>query len=82
MSDKLKRTIIGAVIAVALAAGVSYGLISQQTADQIRQKADQTLATDQPSTSGQPAPERNGSDTPPPAPTQPDRQTEAPASRP
>ena len=46
MSPKLTRTIIGAVIAVALAAAVSYGFISQQTADQIQTKANQSLQSD------------------------------------
>lgn len=47
MPPKLTKTIIGAVVAVALAAAVSYGLISQQTADQIQTKANQTLQSDQ-----------------------------------
>ncbi|MCJ2142356.1 hypothetical protein [Methylobacterium sp. E-066] len=64
MPPKLTKTIIGAVIAVALAAAVSYGVISQQTADQIQTKANQTLQTDQTAPSPapqqpQPAPEAN-----------------------
>ncbi|MCJ2124182.1 hypothetical protein [Methylobacterium sp. J-077] len=47
MPPKLTKTIIGAVIAVALAAAVSYGVISQQTADQIQTQANQSLQTDQ-----------------------------------
>jgi hypothetical protein len=39
MSPKLTKTIIGVVIAIALAAAVSYGLISQQTADQLQTKS-------------------------------------------
>ncbi len=78
MPDKLKRTIIGAVIAVALAAAVSYGLISQQTADKIEAEANQTLQTD-PGTAAptpqQPAP-RN------PAPQDPSAQGPAPAPAP
>jgi len=45
MQSKLAKTIIGAVIAVALAVAVSYGLISQQTADKVQTQADQTLQT-------------------------------------
>ncbi|SFM16406.1 hypothetical protein [Methylobacterium pseudosasicola] len=64
MPAKLTKTIVGAVIAVALAAAVSYGFISQQTADQIQTKANQTLQTDQTGPSPvpqqpQPAPEAN-----------------------
>ena len=47
MPPKLTKTIIGAVIAVALAAAVSYGLISQQTADKIQTQANQSLQDDQ-----------------------------------
>jgi hypothetical protein len=59
MSPKLTKTIIGAVIAVALAAAVSYGLISQQTADQLQTQANQTLQTGQTASTtntGQPLP--------------------------
>ncbi|MCJ2053881.1 hypothetical protein [Methylobacterium sp. J-070] len=62
MSPKLTKTIIGAVVAIALAAAVSYGLISQQTADQIQTQANQTLQNDQ----GSLGP---GSNQPPPAPS-------------
>ena len=47
MQSKLTKTILGAVIAIALAIAVSYGLIGQQTADEIQSKANQTLSTDQ-----------------------------------
>ncbi|KST56804.1 hypothetical protein AO398_09490 [Methylobacterium sp. GXS13] len=67
MPPKLTKTIIGAVIAVALAAAVSYGVISQQTADQIQTKANQTLQTDQ--TGSNPAPQQ-----PQPAPQDPSPQ--------
>ncbi|CAA2144441.1 hypothetical protein [Methylobacterium bullatum] len=80
MQSKLTKTIIGAVIAVALAAAVSYGLINQQTADQLQTKANQTLSDDQaaPGTAPQqpsPAPQ---------SPTQqaPTQQNPAPAPRP
>ena len=55
MQSKLTKTIIGAVIAIALAIAVSYGLINQQTADQIQNKANQTLSDDQ-GASQQPTP--------------------------
>lgn len=79
MPDKLKRTLLGAVIAVALAAAVSYGLISQQTADKIQTEANQTLNEGQPGAQPQqqPAPQTNApqspeAQTPPqPAPNQP-----------
>ncbi|KQT89887.1 hypothetical protein ASG60_09475 [Methylobacterium sp. Leaf469] len=58
MQSKLSKTIIGAIIAVALAAAVSYGLINQQTADQLQTKANQTLSDDQaaPTNPQQPVP--------------------------
>ncbi|TXM59234.1 hypothetical protein [Methylobacterium sp. WL120] len=59
MQSKLAKTIIGAALAVALAVAVSYGLISQQTADKVQTQADQTLQTGAgvpPATPGQPAP--------------------------
>ena len=81
MSPKLTKMIIGAVVAIALAAAVSYGLISQQTADQIQNQANHTLQNDQGSlgpTSNQPpaaptntipqAPAQPGSSPQPPAP--------------
>ncbi|MCJ2070924.1 hypothetical protein MKK75_19375 [Methylobacterium sp. J-030] len=84
MPPKLTKTIIGAVVAIALAAAVSYGLISQQTADQIQTKANQTLQDDRTSpTSGQqpPPPPQNSI---PQAPAQPGSspQNPAPAPRP
>ncbi|WP_419828835.1 hypothetical protein [Methylobacterium sp.] len=89
MPPKLTKTIIGAVVAVALAAAVSYGVISQQTADQIQTKANQTLQTDQ--TAPGPAPQQQ---TPPPpqtpnpqssspqSPSDPKASPQAPAARP
>ncbi|WP_183505976.1 hypothetical protein [Methylobacterium brachythecii] len=61
MSDKLKKALIGALVAVALAVAVSYGLISQQTADKIQTETNQTLSQDQ-----SPAPQQM-----PPAPQNP-----------
>ena len=54
MQSKLTKTILGAVIAIALAIAVSYGLIGQQTADEIQSKANQTLSTDQAAPSAAP----------------------------
>lgn len=81
MPPKLTKTIIGAVIAIALAAAVSYGLISQQTADQIQTQTNQSLQTDQGSlspTSPQPAPQSPI----PQAPAQPGSPPQPPASAP
>lgn len=83
MPDKLKRTLLGAVIAVALAAAVSYGLISQQTADKIQTEANQTLNQGQPGTQPQqpptPSPEAQNRGNPQPAPSEPAPQNPAPA---
>ena len=82
MPPKLTKAIIGAVIAVALAAAVSYGLISQQTSDSIQTRANQTLQNDQ----AAPAP---GQKPPPPpenaiaqAPGQPGSSPQPPAPAP
>ncbi|MCJ2058147.1 hypothetical protein MKL09_16475 [Methylobacterium sp. J-048] len=75
MPPKLTKTIIGAVIAVALAAAVSYGVISQQTADEIQTKANQSLQTDQ--AAPNPAPQ----DPSPQAPGQPGTSPQTPAPR-
>ncbi|MGU3408137.1 hypothetical protein [Methylobacterium brachiatum] len=83
MPPKLTKTIIGAIIAVALAAAVSYGVISQQTADQIQTKANQSLQTDQ--TAPAPAPQQTQplpQDPAPQAPGEPKPVPQAPASRP
>ncbi|MDH2312928.1 hypothetical protein [Methylobacterium brachiatum] len=83
MPPKLTKTIIGAIIAVALAAAVSYGVISQQTADQIQTKANQSLQTDQ--TAPAPAPQQTQPlprDPAPQAPGEPKPAPQAPASRP
>ena len=82
MPPKLMKTIIGAVVAVALAAAVSYGVISQQTADQIQTKANEALQTDQTA----PAPQQQTQQAPQtPGPQTPNTQTpntQAPAARP
>jgi hypothetical protein len=83
MPPRLTKTIIGAVIAVALAAAVSYGLMSQQTADQIQTKANQTLQTDQgssgPASTQPPPPPPNSI---PQAPSQPGSSPQPPAPAP
>jgi hypothetical protein len=73
MPDKLRTAITGAVIAVALAAAVSYGLISQRTADKIQGAANQTLSGDQSAPPRQP-------NAPPPGPQDPNPQA-GPAPR-
>lgn len=85
MQSKLSKTIIGAVIAIALAAAVSYGLINQQTADQLQTKANQTLSDGQtaPSTNPQqPAPVPQSPNQPAPTQPGPTQQNPAPATRP
>ena len=72
MSNRLTKTIIGAVVALALAAAVSYGVINQQTADQIQTQANQTLSN------GQDAPPS----TPQPPATAPNPNPQAPAPTP
>ncbi|MCJ2013572.1 hypothetical protein [Methylobacterium sp. J-076] len=81
MPPKLTKAIIGAGIAVALAAAVSYGLINQQTADQLQTKANQTLQDDQtPAGSAQPpTPPQNSV---PQAPAQPGASPQPPAPAP
>ncbi|KQQ20135.1 hypothetical protein ASF53_23710 [Methylobacterium sp. Leaf123] len=84
MPDKLKRTLLGAVIAVALAAAVSYGLISQQTADKLQTEANQTLNEGQPGSPSQqpaPSPEAQNSGNPQPTPREPTQPNPAPAAR-
>ncbi|AMB45351.1 hypothetical protein [Methylobacterium sp. AMS5] len=85
MPDKLKRTLLGAVIAVALAAAVSYGLISQQTADKLQTEANQALNEGQPGNpppqQPAPSPEAQNSGNPQPAPREPAQPTPAPATR-
>lgn len=80
MSDKLVKTVVGALVAVGLAIAVSYGLISQQTADQVQNQANQTLSDDktaQPPAPQQPAPTPQNPGAPAPTSTEP-----APAPRP
>lgn len=79
MPPKLTKTIIGAVIAIALAAAVSYGLMSQQTADKIQAQTNQTLQNDQssPSSGQQPPPPPQNST--PQGPAQPGSSPQKPA---
>lgn len=85
MPDKLKRTLLGAVIAVALAAAVSYGLITQQTADKLQTEANQTLNEGQPGSPPQqqpaPSPEAQNSGNPQPTPREPTQPNPAPTTR-
>ena len=54
MTKQQVNTIIGALVAIGLVIAVSYGFISQQTADQIKVQTDKTLSTGQ--TTPAPAP--------------------------
>ncbi len=81
MSDKLMKTVIGAIVAVGLAIAVSYGLISQQTADQVQTQTNEALSgnqSGQPQTPQQPAPTPQNPTTQAPAPTEPAPQNPAP----
>ncbi|PLP59864.1 hypothetical protein CYK37_06655 [Mesorhizobium loti] len=47
MSRNLKTAIIGIIIALVAGLAVNYGLISQQTADEIKAKTDEVLTNEQ-----------------------------------
>ncbi|MFD9900114.1 hypothetical protein [Mesorhizobium sp. NPDC059025] len=60
MSRNLKTAIIGIIVALIAGLAVNYGLISQQTADEIKAKTDEVLTneqTAQPEGTQQPAPQ-------------------------
>lgn len=58
MSRNLKTAIIGIIVALLAGLAVNYGLISQQTADEIKAKTDEVLTNEQqPDGSQQPAPQ-------------------------
>ncbi|RUZ71598.1 hypothetical protein EN943_33170, partial [Mesorhizobium sp. M7A.F.Ca.US.006.01.1.1] len=65
MSKKLKAAIIAALVALAAGFAVSNGLISQQTADEIKARTDQVLTEEE---AAPPAPQP---DSPAPPSTQP-----------
>ncbi|ESZ27964.1 hypothetical protein X734_11230 [Mesorhizobium sp. L2C084A000] len=72
MSKKLKAAIIAALVALAAGFAVSHGLISQQTADEIKARTDQVLTEEE---AAQPAPQP---DSPAPPSTEPAPQAPAP----
>ena len=45
MMNQNKKTLVGALVAAALAIAVYYGLINQQSATSIQNQANQTLGT-------------------------------------
>lgn len=47
MSRNLKTAIIGIIVALIAGLAVNYGLISQQTADEIKAKTDEVLTNEQ-----------------------------------
>ncbi|ASV83722.1 hypothetical protein CES85_4505 [Ochrobactrum quorumnocens] len=53
MSPKLKTALVGAIIAIVVGFAASQGLISQQTAEDIKAKTNEVLA-EEPSTPPQP----------------------------
>ncbi|TIW89855.1 MAG: hypothetical protein E5V59_23840 [Mesorhizobium sp.] len=62
MSKKLKAAIIAALVALAAGFAVSNGLISQQTADEIKARTDQVLTEEE---AAQPAPSPSAPSTKP-----------------
>lgn len=56
MSPKLKAALVGAIIAVVVGFAASQGLISQQTAEEIKAKTNEVLAEEPATTPQQPAP--------------------------
>ncbi|RWC49557.1 MAG: hypothetical protein EOS55_07845 [Mesorhizobium sp.] len=62
MSKKLKAAIIAALVALAAGFAVSNGLISQQTADEIKVRTDQVLTEEE---AAQPAPSPSAPSTKP-----------------
>lgn len=73
MSRNLKTAIVGIIVALVVGLAVNYGLISQQTADEIKAKTDEVL------TNEQTAPQAPNAPSVEPAPEQ-EAQTPAPAS--
>lgn len=72
-ANPLAKRVLGAVVALALAAAVYYGLISQQTANTVQTQADQTLngAPAQPAPPQAPAPQSTSPQAPAPQPASP-----------
>lgn len=56
MSPKLKAALVGAIIAIVVGFAASQGLISQQTAEEIKSKTNEVLAEDPSTTPQQPDP--------------------------
>lgn len=56
MSPKLKAALVGAIIAVVVGFAASQGLISQQTAEEIKAKTNEVLAEEPAPAPQQPAP--------------------------
>ncbi|MCG7504544.1 hypothetical protein [Mesorhizobium retamae] len=54
MSRNLKTAIVGIIVALAVGLAVNYGLISQQTADEIKAKTDEVLTNEQTAQPGEP----------------------------
>ena len=78
MSKKLKAAIVAAAIALVVGFAVSYGLISPQTAEEIKAKTEEVLTNEEPA---QPAPESPPAEPAPPTeptPTEPAPQAPSP----
>jgi hypothetical protein len=74
MSKKLKAAIIAALVALVAGIAVSNGLISQQTADEIKARTDQVLTEE----AAQPAPDSPSAPSTEPAPQAPSPPAAAP----
>ncbi|MDH7786425.1 hypothetical protein QBD01_002446 [Ochrobactrum sp. 19YEA23] len=58
MSPKLKAALVGAIVAVVVGFAASQGLISQQTAEEIKAKTNEVLA-EEPAPTETPQPQAN-----------------------
>lgn len=79
MSRNLKTAIIGIIVALAVGLAVNYGLISQQTADEIKAKTDEVLTNEQ---TPQPSEPTVSTQQPAPAPSAPSQAPEQEAQTP
>lgn len=75
MSKKLKAAIVAAAIALVVGFAVSYGLISPQTAEEIKAKTEEVLTDEE---AAQPAPDTQPAPPAETAPTEPTPQAPSP----
>jgi hypothetical protein len=79
MSKKLKAAIVAAAIALVVGFAVSYGLISPQTAEEIKAKTQEVLTDEE---AAQPAPDTQPAPPTEPAPAEPAPTTETAPTEP